>query len=130
MSETYYTPGVCNINREEVKNRRSTFYLGIATAFSLLGLLYILDVSAVVGIIIFVPVWLGALGYLQARYKFCVGYAAAGKYSNGDKRGQTANVDKRSSHGRDKLRAKQINRQAQIIGLLGAGLAIFILAIT
>lgn len=130
MSETYYTPGVCNINPEEVRNRKQAFYIGSAAAVSLLGILLILDVSAVVGLLIFLPAWVAAIGYVQSKYKFCVGFAGAGKYSSGSKLGQIANVDKKRNYLADKFRAKQLNRQAQIYGALAALAAITILAIT
>lgn len=130
MSETYYTPGVCNINKAEARHRKQAYYIGTAAAVSLLGILYILDVSALVGVIVFVPAWFAALGYLQAKHSFCVGFAKLGKYSSGDKLGQTANVDKRRSHLADTFRATQLNRRALIYGGISAVLAILFLRIT
>lgn len=130
MSETYYKPGVCNINPSEAKSRRQAFYFGSAAALSLLGIFFILDVSAIVGAMIFIPAWIAALGYLQYKHKFCVGYASAGKYSNGSKFGQTANVDKKRNFLADKFRAKQLNRQAQIYAGIAAVGAMALLAIT
>ena len=130
MSETYYKPGVCNINPAEAKSRRQAFHLGSAAAVSLLGIFFILDVSAIVGAMIFVPAWVAALGYLQYKHKFCVGYAGVGKYSNGTKLGQTANVDKKRNFLADKFRAKQLNRQALTYAAISAGLAMISLALT
>lgn len=130
MSETYYTPGVCNINKAEVRHRKQAYYIGAAAAASLLGILYILDVSAVVGIIVFAPAWFAALGYLQAKHSFCVGYAKLGKYSSGDGIAQTTSVDKRRSHLADTFRAKQINNRALIYGAASAAVAILFLRIT
>lgn len=130
MAETYYTPGVCNINPEEARNRKQAFYIGSAAAVSLLGIFLILDVSAWVGLMIFIPALIAAIGYLQYKNRFCVGFAAAGKYSSGSKLGQTANVDKKRNFLADKFRAKQLNRQAQLYGAASAAAAVLLLAIT
>jgi hypothetical protein len=130
MAETYYSPGVCNINPQETRSRKQAFYIGSAAVVSLLGIFYILDVSAIIGLIIFVPAWIAALGYIQAKHKFCVGYAALGKYSSGNKFGQTANVDKKRNLLADTFKARQLNRRAQLYGAVTAILAVALLTIT
>lgn len=130
MAETYYSPGICNINPQEVRNRKQAFYIGSAATVSLLGTLYILDVSAIVGFVIFLPAWIASLGYLQAKHKFCVGYAALGKYSSGNKFGQTAMVDKKRNLLADTFKAKQLNRRALLYGVMTAIFAVILLTIT
>ena len=72
MAENYYTPGVCNLNEPEIAYRRKAFYLGLIIGIPLLLILLVLGAAPIVGVLMFLPAWIGAIGYLQAKNKFCV----------------------------------------------------------
>lgn len=76
----------------------------------------------------FVPIWIAAIGYLQAKHKFCVGFAASGVYSSSDKFADTARTIGESSSKLDQARAQKINTQALLIGTAGAVASIALLA--
>lgn len=64
-------------------------------------------------IIILLPVYIAAIGYLQARNKFCVGYAGSGKQHADN--GEVEIITDTSAVETDKLRARTMNLQAFII---------------
>ncbi len=128
MAENYYTPGVCNINQPEIAYRMKAFYLGIGIGIPLFVLLLALSAPAITGLLLFVPAWIGAIGYLQAKNKFCVGYAASGVANNSPEYAETQKIVDEASRQLDKKRARSINIQALAIGIFFAGLTAGILS--
>lgn len=119
-----YVPGVCNINSAEAARRRRAGYLGLA-AFAVLALALVLfDIPRLVRIILFAPAFLAAIGFLQAHYKFCVGYGAAGvqNATEGDKAAQA--IINKSARELDQKRTRKINLQAVAIALLASIVAL------
>ena len=70
---TNYVPGVCNINTKEVAQRRKAGYFGLLLTIILLAALFGLDLNHYYRAVLFVPLFIAAIGFLQARHKFCVG---------------------------------------------------------
>lgn len=128
MSE-YYTPGVCNINEKEVAYRKKAFYLGLGIGVPLLIVLVVVGSNPILGLTMFVPAWIGAIGYLQAKYKFCVGYAASGMYNSSDKYADTKEIVDAISRKLDASRAKKINAQSLGLGALVATASVLLLLI-
>lgn len=129
MTESYYTPGVCNINESEVAYRKKAYYLGLSIGFPLLLVLIIFKSPTYMGVIMFLPIWIGAIGYLQAKYKFCVGYAASGVYSKSAEYAETEKIVEEAKRKLDAKRARKINTQALLIGVLGSALSVGLLTI-
>lgn len=129
MSETQYTPGVCNINPSEVAYRRKAYYLGLAMGAPLLVVLIVLGVSPVFGLIMFVPGWIGAIGYLQAKHKFCVGYAASGVHSASDTYADVAAVTDEADRFKDQKKARDLNVKSLAIGVVVAVISMLALMI-
>lgn len=125
----YYTPGVCNINESEVKYRMKAFYLGAGIGIPLLLLLVIINASPTLGLLMFVPGWIASIGYLQAKYKFCVGYASSGVYNSGDEYAETQKIVDESKRRLDKNRAAKINAQSVFIGVVVAVLSSALLTV-
>ncbi|HET9173932.1 MAG TPA: hypothetical protein VFN56_01480 [Candidatus Saccharimonadales bacterium] len=116
MADSYYTPGVCNINPKESAYRRR-FGIGFG-ALGLIGLAVALAVHAPswVGIALFLFYWISALSFLQAKNHFCVNYAASGKYNVSDEFGDIAQATA-EQHKKDTLRARRMHIQAVLIGI-------------
>ena len=129
MSESYYTPGVCNINESEITYRKKAYYVGLIVGIPLLLVLVFLKSQPYLGVIMFVPVWIGAIGYLQAKYKFCVGYAASGVYSKSAEYAETEKIVEESKRKLDAKRARKINTEALLVGIIGAAISIGLLAL-
>lgn len=117
MAETYYTPGVCNLNPAETKRRRAAGYLGVGLAILVLVGFAALHLQPAFGLVLFVPAWLAAIGFLQAKNHFCVSFAASGIYS-ADDTSKTAEVET-AAHKQDQARARRLNLQALAIGVVG-----------
>ncbi len=72
-----YKPGVCNIGSEEKTKRVRA---GVVFAGVSLVLFALID-RQTYGAYLFIPLFISALGFVQARQNFCVAYGLAGKYS-------------------------------------------------
>ena len=126
MSETSsgYLPGVCNIGSREIMRRRA---VGIAAlVFALISgyTLYAADdltKSARWGI--FFPLFVSAIGFIQARSKFCLAYGLAGTFNFG-KIGDMERVFDAESKKSDRSKALLILVQSAIIA--GVTTAIFV----
>lgn len=126
MSETNsgYLPGVCNIGSREIMRRRA---VGIAAlVFALISgyTLYAADdltKSARWGV--FFPLFVSAIGFIQARSKFCLAYGLAGTFNFG-KIGDMERVFDAESKKSDRSKALVILVQSAIIA--GVTTAIFV----
>lgn len=126
MSETSngYLPGVCNIGSREIMRRRA---VGIAAlVFALISgyTLYAADdltKSARWGV--FFPLFVSAIGFIQARNKFCLAYGLAGTFNFG-KIGDMERVFDAESKKSDRSKALVILVQSAIIA--GVTTAIFV----
>ena len=126
MSQTSsgYLPGVCNIGSREITRRRA---VGIAAlVFALISgyTLYAADdltKSARWGV--FFPLFVSAIGFIQARNKFCLAYGLAGTFNFG-KIGDMERVFDADSKKSDRRKAVAILIQSAIIA--GVTTAIFV----
>lgn len=85
MSKTaVYQPGVCNIGPAEIRKRRMSGYVGLAVAVVFLIVAFALGWAAPWRLLVFLPLFLAAQGFLQAAFRFCVGFATRGLYNFGD----------------------------------------------
>lgn len=118
---TNYIPGVCNINPIEVRRRKQAGHIGLVLSIVIAIGLIALHTPWYLRLALFLPLFLSATGYLQARHKFCVGYASAGKHhANND---DTAlQVNDASMRRADTLKARMITLQAFLIATVITGL--------
>ena len=123
-SNSGYLPGVCNIGSREIMRRRA---VGIAAlVFALISgyTLYAADdltKSARWGV--FFPLFVSAIGFIQARNKFCLAYGLAGTFNFG-KIGDMERVFDAESKKSDRSKALAILVQSAIIA--GVTTAIFV----
>lgn len=76
-----YEPGKCNIGRAERRKRRFVGRLGFAlAALVVAAILFVRRLPDGWVLVAVVPLFVGFLGYLQARRSFCVGFAIGGRY--------------------------------------------------
>lgn len=119
-----YVPGVCNINTAEIKRRRAGGHIGLAAFVALFIGLVVLDANNYFRLVLLAPALLAATGYLQAKNKFCVGYAGAGM-QHADEDDAAVKVAAAAA-AKDARRAKQINRQAFIVAILVTAIAVIL----
>jgi len=85
MSETaVYQPGVCNIGPAEIRRRRTSGYVGLGLAVVFLVIAFALGWAAPWRLLVALPVFLSAQGFLQAAFRFCVGFASRGLFNFGE----------------------------------------------
>jgi hypothetical protein len=113
MTQTNYIPGMCNINPAEIRRRRMSGHLGLVISLVLLVALLVLHARWYLRIALIIPLFIAAIGYLQARNKFCVGYAGAGQQHADN--GEIEKIKDKKSLDLDSLKARTMNLQALII---------------
>lgn len=126
MSEdqSNYLPGVCNIGSREIIRRRA---VGIAALiFAVISgytLLMAGDISRTARWGIFFPLLVSAIGFIQARNRFCLAYGLAGTFNFG-KIGDMERVFDAESKKSDRRKALSILIQSALIA--GVTTAIFV----
>lgn len=124
MNETTeYIPGICNINPKEVKRRRTIGIIGLAIVVLAAAILILLSAPSPFKAIVFVPAFIMATGFIQARSKFCVGYASAGMQHVG---ADSLHIKDAEALKVDKKRAKKINIQALVVAIVVTAIIILL----
>lgn len=124
-----YIPGTCNLNLDEIAYRRKAGYLGAGIFFAVLILLLTFEAPRTARLALFLPAWIAAIGYLQAKHKFCVAYGAAGEQNATPGSTKADKVSNVADALKDKLRARQINIQALAYGAIAALVTLLIPAL-
>lgn len=114
-----YQPGVCNIGPAEIRRRRHIGYLGLAGAAVLFMALLAVDAPAWSRLLVALPVAGGLDGLIQARERFCAGFALAGLQNMGELGEQVA-VEDAEARAADRRKAIRIHATAAVGGLVTA----------
>jgi hypothetical protein len=121
LSKIEYTAGTCNIGEEEIKQRRRIGHFGLVlTLVSIiiyLGLVYSIGLDIMVGILIFLPAEMSAVGLLQARNKFCAAYGLTKQQNVSSSLGLTLKIEDISNQKKDRNKALKIVFQSTIIAI-------------
>ena len=110
-----YQPGVCNIGPAEIARRRRTGHVGLIAAVALFAVLVAIGAPPIARLLVAIPAILSASGYLQAYFKFCAGFGAAGVY-NFDDVGTTDKIADAASRALDRAKATRIGLASFAIG--------------
>jgi hypothetical protein len=103
---------MCNINAAEVAYRKKAMWFGVVTSLVLFVILLLLGVTWWLSVpLLFIPVYIGAIGYLQVRYRFCVSYGASGQ-QHADDNGVVQTVTDSTAQSADKAKVRRMNLQA------------------
>jgi hypothetical protein len=123
MNETaVYQPGVCNIGPAEIRRRRNSGYLGLVLAVVFLVIAFALGWAAPWRLLVALPVFLSAQGFLQAAFRFCVGFASRGLFNFGEL-GSEETVHEKEFRQEDQRKALLITLLAFAIAAVVAVLA-------
>lgn len=112
-----YQPGVCNIGPAEIARRRRAGHSALIATAILLVVLIALDAPPLARLLIALPAAGAASGYLQARFKFCAGYATRGQFNFGPL-GHPQTVADADARSRDRARAHRIGLASLAIGVM------------
>ena len=114
-----YVPGMCNINTAEVAYRRKAMWFGIVVSIVVFVASLALQLTWWLGaLLLFVPIYIAAIGYLQVRNKFCVSYGANGRQNADEDSDEALQVIEADALRADKAKTRHMNLQALGVTLL------------
>jgi hypothetical protein len=113
-----YVPGTCNIGPEEIQTRMNAGWIGLIATLLIGEALLYLPVSPWVRLVVFFPAAVGALGFLQAAFQFCVAFGMNGLFNVSSAVGKTESVSQKEFRKQDQQKALQIIAYAVIIGAI------------
>jgi len=113
---TEYQPGVCNIGADEQRKRQFAGAAGFLAAMTYVLAVVLADSPTNYLLATFVFLFGGFIGYFQARFRFCVAFAALARYDLSGSGGGTGTISEAEALRRDR-------RQAVKITLYAAGAA-------
>jgi hypothetical protein len=87
-----YVPGVCNIGRAEIRQRKLIGWWALAVSVGLWIALAVCEVAPAWRLALFVPASLAATGFLQATWRFCATFGVLGVSNFGPSVGKTDTV--------------------------------------
>jgi hypothetical protein len=126
MNQTsVYQPGVCNIGPAEIRRRRLSGWVGLGIAVVYLIVAFAFAWPPVWRLLVALPAFLSAQGFLQAAFHFCVGFASRGLYNFGAL-GSEESVQDAEFRKKDQRKALQITLLATGIALVVAVVAFLI----
>ena len=123
--DSSYQPGVCNIGPAEIRRRRQIGFLGLIGAVALAGLLLAVDAPAWTRLALALPVGVALEGFIQARERFCAGFAMAGLQNMGELGSESA-IEDDEALAADRRKAMRIHAMATV-GAVAAGVAFALL---
>ncbi len=100
-------------------------HIGLAVAIGLLALLIVAGAPHLLRLVLFVPAMGSAVGYLQARLRFCAAFGSRGVYNFGPL-GQVVQVPDPEARRRDLLRSLQIFGGSVVVGVVVALVAVLL----
>jgi hypothetical protein len=126
MTQAGYQPGVCNIGADEIRRRRYAGWIGLGTTAVAFALLVWSGVNPWWRLLLFFPAAASASGFLQARLRFCAGFARRGIFIFSTF-GQEQQVVEEKARAADRRRGNQIAIYASLIGAAVALASVFVL---
>ena len=111
MSANSYVPGTCNIGTGEVRRRQIVAVIGLALSISTFLGFIATNAPASARLIIFVPLTVTFVGWVQSRKKFCLAYGLMGTFNFG-KLGDLSKVADKASKTADRKTAIKILAEA------------------
>ena len=103
-----YQPGVCNIGPAEIRKRRLGGYFGLALTVLLFIGFVVFHVPTPWRLLIAIPAGIGANGFLQAAFHFCVGFGTRGLFNMETELGHEETVLEGEFRRADRRKALQI----------------------
>jgi hypothetical protein len=125
--ERTYVPGVCNLGDAEASRRNTAGWLGLIIAVLLEAYFLYANTLPAIRLVIFIPVTIGAMGFLQGLMHFCVSFGMSGVFNMGPEVGKTDTVAQAEYRAQDKAKAKKIIGYSVAIGVIVALAAYLIL---
>ena len=118
--ELTYAPGACNIGPDEIARRRKAAAAGLVASVVLAVVLVALGSpqGGTERLLVALPLTGAAIGWIQARRRFCMAYGLAGTFNLG-KIGEMSRVSDQVALAADRRTALVIAAQGLAIGVGG-----------
>lgn len=104
---TEYIPGVCNIGPAEIKRCVQARWAALIATVVLWALLIIPNAAVPWRLLVFFPAAFAALGFLQARLRFCAAFGLQGLRNFGPQAGKMDTVEQAEFQCKDRQKAMQ-----------------------
>jgi hypothetical protein len=121
-----YIPGVCNIGQAEIKMRKLFGWIGLGLCLILGGGFIAYRVTPIWRITLFLPAFIAAIGYLQAKWHFCAKFGLGGVFNFGPDVGKTDTIEQVEYRRQDRQTALKIIGLSTLFGVIVAAAAFFI----
>jgi hypothetical protein len=108
QSKAGYIPGVCNIGPSEIKTRSQTGWIGLGSTIILGAALFLFSVHSAWRVLLFFPAFIAAIGFLQAKMRFCAAFGILGVFNFGPKVGRSDTVAQTEYRRKDRKKATLI----------------------
>jgi hypothetical protein len=112
-----YVPGVCNIGKAEIQQRKMIGWIALATCLVLWAAFAIFKVAAPWRLLLFVPATMAAIGFLQAAWHFCAKFGLKGVFNFGPNVGQTDTIERAEFRRQDRRTALWIVGWSALAGV-------------
>ena len=109
-----YVAGSCNIGKGEVRRRQTVALIGLFLIFFSASTILGTEQSRSIRLSIFLPAMIFAVGFIQARKKFCLAYGLAGTFNFG-KLGSITKVQSEQDKKADRKNAINIFVQSALL---------------
>jgi len=120
---TEYVAGRCNIGSMEIAQRRRIGFIGLAiTGFGVIIYIFSvlsLNISPFIGFLFIFPTSMAAIGFIQARKKFCAAYGFSSVANVSVQLGVTVKIQNEIERKKDRNKAIIISIQSILIGVIG-----------
>ncbi len=119
---TEYVAGSCNIGGAEISQRRRIGYIGLAViGFGFIIYIFSvfsLNISPLLGVLFIFPGTIAAIGFIQARQKFCAAYGFSSVANVSVQLGRTMKIEDEAERKKDRNKAIIISIQSILIGVV------------
>jgi len=107
MPDYEYIPGSCNIGKGEIRRRQLVALVGLISSFFMLLAFSVTPTPIQIRSLIFFPLLVASVGFVQSRSKFCLAYGFAGTFNIG-KLGDIKRVASKEDRKADRVTALKI----------------------
>jgi hypothetical protein len=118
-----YIPGVCNIGRAEIRQRKLLGWIGLAVTVGAWIACSVYEASPAWRLALFVPASIAATGFLQAAWHFCATFGVLGVSNFGSSVGKTDTVEQAEFRRQDRRTALKIIALSMLAGVFVAAAA-------
>ncbi|MEI7744658.1 MAG: hypothetical protein WCK58_13035, partial [Chloroflexota bacterium] len=102
----------------EIRRRRAFSLVSFAAAVVLFAVLVAMGAPQVMRALVLFPIWGGFFSWLQARRRFCAGYAVAGRSNFADGHEGLAPVTDPAAHNADMRAVARMTRDSLLLSIL------------